>query len=763
VNVRILLPSRGWAIPVFWGLVSLAGPGDVARGQAEPSSRATAERILHKVADFYKHARSASVETESVQSAGGQRFEMTATTSFQRPNRFAHRSKERGVMEVVSDGKTLYQLLPPLKAYTETPAPASLGALLKEGMVPAALQANVLSDLYSDSPYESLMEGVKTAAYAGQEVLQGVKADHLTFTQDQFDWELWVAADGDPLVLRVVTDLSKSMARSPQAAQFKGKKVELMHTYKGWKINSDLDEKTFAFQPPEGAKKFKSFQDAIMQATGGARNPDAPSPLVGKPAPAVSLKLLEGGEFQLKDHHGKDVVMIDFWATWCGPCVMELPLLTEVAADYKDKGVAFFAINLQEKPEQIRKFLKDKKLAMTVPLDSAGSVGMAYHADAIPMLVLIDKKGVVRSVHVGYNPAIKETLHGELDALLAGKDLPKPGAGATQASEAPKPHGLEPAWTASGPYSSVATSRTGPSIYALQGRGQCDVLDLAGKVVRTFPCKGQEQAQSTARVARLAKDSEGLLVFHTWGNAVTAFKNDGTRLWEEPGGQGIDDVCAADLDGDGLDEVIVGYNGSTGLHVFAHDGKRLWKVTTLGNVWHVAAGDLDGDGKPDVVSTSAQGKVHVFSAADGKPRSTLDAGLYANMVRTAPGRLFPSARGDVAIVFASGQSGSAMVAVGGDGKVHWTLKFPAGLQHCDSMAISGDGTWAALGLRGGRVCVVELAGGRIVAETSGQGMTPSVAWTAPASGAAPLLLVATGTEINAFHVKPQAAPESKQP
>ena len=88
----------------------------------------------------------------------------------------------------------------------------------------------------------------------------------------------------------------------------------------------------------------------------------------------MNLKLLDEGEFRLKDHRDTRLVMLDFWATWCGPCVQELPLLAEVAAAYKDKGVVFCAVNQQEKPDQIHKFLKEKKLSITVALDSEGTV-----------------------------------------------------------------------------------------------------------------------------------------------------------------------------------------------------------------------------------------------------------------------------------------------------------------------------------------------------------------------------------------------------
>jgi hypothetical protein len=236
---------------------------------------------------------------------------------------------------------------------------------------------------------------------------------------------------------------------------------------------------------------------------------------------------------------------------------------------------------------------------------------------------------------------------------------------------------------------------------------------------------------------------------------VLASKSDGAKLWEEEGGQGVDDVWAADLNGDGLDETIIGYNGNSGLHVFSSEGKRLWKRTELGNVWHVAAGDLDGDGMVEVISTSARGKVHVFDPKDGGPRPTLDARIYANMIRIAPKRAFAGANGDVALVVGNAAGGGeAMVALQGDGKVLWTLELPGkGGAHCDSLAVAPDGTKAAVGLRGGVVCVVDLIHGKVVASAPDQGMTPMAAWASSPKDGEPLLLVATGRSVNAYRIK----------
>jgi peroxiredoxin len=420
--------TLGWTIALLGATALGAGPDD-SKAQAP-----TAEAVLRRTADYFKRVKSLAVEVDREQKLGRMSMKNVLDISIERPNKVAIRTKGNlpGI-DVISDGKTLSISIQALKKYTQSPAPASLSDVgddpMTRGILAGALQGTLLFELIADDPYKMIMEGVKSATYAGADDLDGGKAHHLKCTQDQFDWEVWVAAEGDPLLRKVVMDMTKSIANTPAATQLKGQKVEVIQTFKGWKVNAAADEKTFAFQPPAGSQKVDSFFEAV-----GGGDREAPSPLVGKPAPELGLKLLDGGELRLKDHRDKDIVMLDFWATWCGPCVQELPLLTEVAGSYKDKGVAFFGINERETPEQIKKFQADKNLKFTVALDTDGAAGTAYGADAIPMLVLVDRKGIVQSVHIGYNPSIKKTLAKELDALLAGKELAKEAAGQAKAA-----------------------------------------------------------------------------------------------------------------------------------------------------------------------------------------------------------------------------------------------------------------------------------------------------------------------------------------
>jgi thiol-disulfide isomerase/thioredoxin len=145
--------------------------------------------------------------------------------------------------------------------------------------------------------------------------------------------------------------------------------------------------------------------------------------LLGQKAPPFSVPMLDGGSFDLAQHLDDKVVILDFWATWCGPCVRALPIIAEVAASYQDKGVEFYAVNLQDDPDAVRQFLEEHKLSVPVLLDRDGRVGELYKAEAIPQTVIIGKDGVVQVVHVGFSANLQSELSRELDALVAGKKI----------------------------------------------------------------------------------------------------------------------------------------------------------------------------------------------------------------------------------------------------------------------------------------------------------------------------------------------------
>ncbi len=201
-------------------------------------------------------------------------------------------------------------------------------------------------------------------------------------TSEWADWEAWIETGPKPLLRKFVPDLKKLIERTrstnPRYAVLAEAQITNTITLDDWQVDPEFTADTFAFVPPEGAKKVDS-----MDALFGREMSQPPSPLLGMEAPPVKLDLLDGGTLDLQNLKDKNVVILDFWATWCGPCVKAMPIIDKVAADYKDKGVLLYAVNIREEPADVQKFLNDAGLHVSVALDKEGAVATAYGATAI--------------------------------------------------------------------------------------------------------------------------------------------------------------------------------------------------------------------------------------------------------------------------------------------------------------------------------------------------------------------------------------------
>jgi thiol-disulfide isomerase/thioredoxin len=174
----------------------------------------------------------------------------------------------------------------------------------------------------------------------------------------------------------------------------------------------------------QNAPEPRSAQDESGQSPSG-RAPGTESSLVGKPAPDFELELLGGAKFHLAQNKGK-VVILDFWATWCGPCLQAMPQVERVANELKNRNVLLLAVNLQEDAKQIASMLERHKLQPTVALDRDGAVADKYAANAIPQTVVIDRDGMIARLFVGGGPHIGDQLREALGALLKDSGAKQP-------------------------------------------------------------------------------------------------------------------------------------------------------------------------------------------------------------------------------------------------------------------------------------------------------------------------------------------------
>ena len=143
----------------------------------------------------------------------------------------------------------------------------------------------------------------------------------------------------------------------------------------------------------------------------------ASSGLVGQLAPDFVLKSASGDNLRLSEFRG-DVVMINFWATWCGPCRQEMPLLDELYSQYQRVGFNLLGVNIDDDSGKAMNMIAELGVSFPVLFDTHKVVSKLYAVDAMPVTILVDRSGMVRHVHHGYKPGYEQDYLNEIRSLL---------------------------------------------------------------------------------------------------------------------------------------------------------------------------------------------------------------------------------------------------------------------------------------------------------------------------------------------------------
>jgi thiol-disulfide isomerase/thioredoxin len=449
LRTRAMLFSLGAAL----GLSSLVSAQTIEKKTSEPGVKEDdprARALFEEVANAYKTLDSYSDNGEFVVAfrvgSTVQKQVLPMRMTFARPNRLDF---DGGLVRITSDGKTMTTVVYPLKRYTLAPAPKTLGIdALREGPIGAmvfggpagALMFVLLNLLTGADPAAGIAQSGGTLQIPPAS-LDHPKAADARAKISAFTIEFDNRATHYLLKVDPASKLISSIEIEVDPEQLprgvtKGQGIAVEQF--GWKsgaIVTDLPKgHTFGKAAPKGFTEVDSL---------GEPDASVKHRLLGKPAPAFTLTILDGpGKTKTitKAELAGRVVAIDFWATWCGPCMQELPEIQKLVESYaaSKKDVVIVALSQDDEPaelSQVRKLvektLSDKQLRLSmapigfIGLDPSKSVGAAFELEGYPTLVILDQQGIVQSVHLGYDSTsgvpLSKSLAKEVDALLGGK------------------------------------------------------------------------------------------------------------------------------------------------------------------------------------------------------------------------------------------------------------------------------------------------------------------------------------------------------
>lgn len=606
-----------------------------------------------------------------------QMLDQETTVAWAAPNKLAMVSP---FVSIHSDGTRVCCSIPSIFQYTEHAVPASFepegpmdfesaspadwlaqhdvaSLLMRRPTDPAAMLINVQS--WGETRPDTLdgKPGVRIAGVHSEAALPGV--------EQPIRFSVFVA-DESGLILEIrrdVTDLYReSMGHGDDedavgtAPKPELERAELVLRYNDVQVNQPIPDAEFVFKVEEGMKKVEQFD---MRGDAG---PDPQKALIGKPAPAIRAKMLDGSDFDLASLKGR-IVLLDFWATWCGPCVQAMPKVQKVAEKFADRNVTILGVNSDGgDTKKVSAFLEKRKITLGQVMDADGSIGSAYAVTGIPCMVFIDAGGVVQDVHVGAGPSIERELTQSIEKLLRGEPLHTPeqiaafqggsehqaghhaddaGAAQGEAPEALRPIGEEmltpgqPLRT-EGAWSSFQRDVDGDGQNELlvpDARGGLTVISSNGASTRSIRFSGVGPLAVTSALPATLAGAQGWVVcgtkqspIHRQAPLVGFFDADGRSVWAHTPDFGPMSsvqawVDAADLDGNGTTEVVVLCTGHELRSVRPNEYEHVSPRSVLIILDH--SGNVVSRRR---VGQSAQGLFIAAPAEPGKPRSIVVTG-----------------------------------------------------------------------------------------------------------------------------------------
>ena len=325
------------------------------------------------------------------------------------PNRFKIVSSHGSgfAQTSVSDGKTLAEFASSKELPAMTyPAPANIADAQSMQMMHPMFCGSLLYKFFGGrAKIDALADKSKQAlSFGADETILEEPCRTVRFYATGLYGKTEVAiSTRDGLVRRIVYG-SEPLVAQMQGMDAGGRQMpntsRTVETYRKIVTDAQIADSMFDTTTPSG-------QSVTQMPQSGTDVPPIP---IGQPAPDFTVKTLDGHPVTLSSMKGK-VVLIDFWATWCGPCIKGLPETQKIHDELTSKGVAVMAVS-SEDITTVTGFIKRNNYTFPAYVDEGGKANTLYKVDSIPRVVVIDREGRMQTYLVGLHPpeAIREAL-----------------------------------------------------------------------------------------------------------------------------------------------------------------------------------------------------------------------------------------------------------------------------------------------------------------------------------------------------------------
>ncbi|MEE9602940.1 MAG: redoxin domain-containing protein, partial [Thermoguttaceae bacterium] len=775
--------------------------GEETPAKEDASQRPTsADEVLQAMAAAYlktpTYADKARIRLFAV--SGDQQIDKTFDTvvALERPNKLR---LDLSQVVVVSDGERLHAALSALPdQVVDRPAPAeiTLQSIFVDPILEGAIAGGVgqtlpqLGLLLSKTALDDLTRDTKEPTLEDPGEIEGRPCYRVKMLRPDGYAVFWIDQESFTL-RRLVFPTNELRRRLPLAGQIDS--VSLVADFHGAELGGTMDENAFRFEAPEGAEVVRFFIRP------------SPAQLLGKKVPDFKVFALDGTPITPESLAGKIAVM-DFWATWCGPCREGMPHYQQVYQKYKDNDkVRFLAVSVdspQTNNETLLKTLSQWEVSVPLARDMESNAGSALRFEGIPTMIVIDGEGIVQDAHTGLDPGLAANLPMKLDKLLDGENIYQEAldeylrqrefyeqqleaaAKAADSGEeptveehalpkaeiapqsAPQNFKLIPAWT-------CKEVRTPGNILAApgtDGKMRLLVIDdwksvaelgLDGKLIANHPL-GIEQSEVVTTL-RTAVGADGKRYFAAMASAQQRFHLFDQK-WElllsypedalKNKHAGIADLQLGDLDGDGVLKAYLGYWGVVGVQAVSLQGKRLWSDRSVANVVRVAIGGPNQQNQRNLYCIDDGGLLVIVNPSGESAGTVSVAGHTLQWVVAAD--LDADAQPEWCGLSASQLGDNNAVGFNLSGDVLWSKQLPPGMPPtlvepiiAGNITSADAGQWILIG-PDGSVHIVSAAGESIDQFNFGAAINGLA--TAESDGR-PLLIISSAAGVQAWFVE----------